>query len=221
MDNKQWEINYKNGLEINRYPFDALISFWFRNKHLITKKTNEKYKICELGCGCGNNLAFFAENDCEVYGIDISPTAIENAKKLFEKKKLKGHFFVENLINHPFENNYFDLVIDRGCFTHNPEYYLDCINIAYNILKKKGLFFHMLFGKNHSGLEESNKIINETYYFTSNKSHFWYNLPIIIFNKYTEELLTQKFEIYDIIECTNKDKKNYVVGYYHIYSIKQ
>ena len=221
MNNEQWEINYKNGLELNRYPFDCLISFWFKNKHLIPKKNNEKYKICELGCGCGNNLSFFAENNCEVYGIDISPTAIEHSKNLFKKKNLEGYFFVENIINHPFENEYFDLVIDRGCFTHNPEYYNDCINIAHNILKKSGIFFHMLFCRNHSGLEKANKIINNNYYFTSDKSFFWYNLPVIIYSEYTKKIITQKFEILDIINYSIKNRNKWKDNFCYIYSIKK
>jgi SAM-dependent methyltransferase len=208
MDNKQWEVRYRNNLELNMYPFDGMVSFWFRNKRLITKKTNEKYKICELGCGCGNNLAFFAENDCEVYGIDISPTAIEHAKKMFEKKKLKGHFFVENLINHPFENDYFDLVIERGCFHHNPGFFNECFNTAYSILKPNGLFYSWMYTENNTLLKDADKVINNEYFFYSDHSHYWYNIPLVVYDDSIYEQYLSKLNIIILDTITNEDIKN-------------
>ena len=37
MNNQQWEINYKNGKEVNKYPFDILISFFNNYKYLLKK----------------------------------------------------------------------------------------------------------------------------------------------------------------------------------------
>lgn len=223
MENEQWEINYKKGLEVNRYPFNVLISFWFRNRHLIKKNKDEKYKICELGCGCGNNLAFFAENDCEVYGIDISPTAIKYAEELFKKKKLKGNFQVGNIINHKFENNYFDLVIDRGCFTHNPYHLSELIDISYKLLKTEGLHFSMICSKDHSELEsEYKQTENSNIYLIENKDSCWYRLPLLALNE--NELIEyyNKFKITDVILSSNKSKiKNYNISWFFIYCIKE
>ena len=173
------------------------------------------------GCGCGNNLVFFAENNCEVYGIDISPTAIKYANELFEKKKLKGFFYTCNLIDHPFEKEYFDLVIDRGCFVHNPKYLDKCIDITYNILKKEGLFFSMLFQKNHSGLKLANKIINNEYYFTDDENYFWYNLQLIILNDNEIKDYYQKFKIleWNLYNIENKINK-YIIEYVYLYCQK-
>lgn len=216
MENKQWDINYKNNLEINKYPFDALVSFWFNYKYLLKFDKNINIKVCELGCGCGNNLAFFAENNCDVYGIDISETAIEYSEKLFKKKNLKGVFKVGNLINHDFENNFFDIVIDRGCFTHNPGFINKCIEISHNILKKDGLFFSMTFTKNHHLLKDTDKIIINEYYFYKNKNHPWYNLHVNTLNENEILILYEKFHLIDYNIINVKNINNNIIEYIYI-----
>jgi 2-polyprenyl-3-methyl-5-hydroxy-6-metoxy-1,4-benzoquinol methylase len=185
MDNPQWELNYQQGKEINKYPFDILISFWFKYKHLINN-TNSSIKICEIGCGCGNNLSFFAQIDkCDVYGIDISPTAINYSKQLFKQKKLKGNFFIGNFLKHTEFNEkfkgYFDLIIERGCLTHNPIGYDKCIEKISELLKPNGVCFTTLFTQNDTRLLEYSKKTDNIYYFLD-KKHRWFNLPVLIYN---------------------------------------
>lgn len=217
MDNKQWEINYKNGLEINKYPFDCLISFWFRYKHLI--KSNNIIKICEFGCGCGNNLWFFAENGCEVYGIDISETAIMYSKDIFKKKNLNGIFLNTNILNNNFPDDYFDLVIDRGCITHNPGYINECIDESYRILKKGGLFFSFSFMKNHDWLSSGLKI-NKNYYDFKKENHPWFNLPVNVIDEMEIFDLYKKFKILNYDMITHKNIDNQTSSHIHVYCQK-
>lgn len=221
MKTEQWEINYKKNKEINKYPFDVIISFWFRNKHLIKKDKNEKFKICELGCGCGNNLAFFAENNCEVYGIDISPSAIDKAKTLFKNKNLKGTLVVGNLLEHNFEDNTFDFVLDRGCFTHNPYHIEECINISYKLLKNSGLFLSMLCGKDHSWLEYELEYKDENIYEIKNKNSPWYNLPLITVNYNDIIYLFKNYKILDVINSKDISEVNKsLISWYYIHCHK-
>jgi cyclopropane fatty-acyl-phospholipid synthase-like methyltransferase len=43
-------------------------------------------RILEIGCGEGGNLIPFIEKGCEVAGVDISKSQIENAKKFINEK---------------------------------------------------------------------------------------------------------------------------------------
>lgn len=78
-------------------------------------KLPENAKILDIGCGKGFLLYEFTKilADADVYGIDISKYAVENAKE-----EIKPHIKVENATSLPFEDNSFDFVYALGCM-HN------------------------------------------------------------------------------------------------------
>ena len=49
-------------------------------------------KVLEIGCGEGGNLLPFAQQGCDITGIDITPSRIEQAKKFFKAAQCKGTF---------------------------------------------------------------------------------------------------------------------------------
>ena len=53
---------------------------YLNNHYNLSAKT----RVLEIGCGEGGNLLPFAEFGCEVMGIDISKTRIEQAQEFFE-----------------------------------------------------------------------------------------------------------------------------------------
>lgn len=60
-----------------RYPNEELVKFIGKNFFRIPKEERQNIKILELGCGQGANLWFLAKEGFDVYGIDISPSAIK------------------------------------------------------------------------------------------------------------------------------------------------
>ena len=72
-------------------------------------------KILDVGCGKGFLLYEFTKllPEADIYGIDISKYAVENAKKEIRHKIIEGH---ANSL--PFEDNSFDFVYALGCM-HN------------------------------------------------------------------------------------------------------
>jgi ubiquinone/menaquinone biosynthesis C-methylase UbiE len=109
-----WEEKYHQG-HSQRYPWDLVVSFIFR--HFPREKARENVKVLEIGCGTGSNLWFAAREGFQVTGIDGSPSAIAYAKDRFLKENLDGHFLVGDFTQLPFEDETFDLVIDRGSLT--------------------------------------------------------------------------------------------------------
>ncbi|MBO8180439.1 MAG: class I SAM-dependent methyltransferase [Archaeoglobus sp.] len=90
-------------------------------------------KILDVGCGSGKIIAVLEKLGWDVYGIDLSSRAIENAKKRGLKK-----VYVGELTNFHFPKKYFDVVLMRHVIEHihNPNDYLSHIN---KILKDDGL----------------------------------------------------------------------------------
>lgn len=101
----------------------------------------ERSKILELGCGDAELSLKLTEEKFNSYGIDISPTAIKWANKKANKREFSGNFIVGNVINLPYPENYFDIIIDSLC--------LHCIigddrekllKRIKKVLKENGLF---------------------------------------------------------------------------------
>lgn len=65
-------------------------------------------KILDLGCGGGDQATVFVRKGYEVYGIDITPSLIQHAKKKFTENNLTGTFVVADMRDIDFQNE-FDL----------------------------------------------------------------------------------------------------------------
>lgn len=114
--NRVWEDIYQEGRQLNRYPFDMVVSFVYRN--LPKGKPRGEIHLVEVGCGAANNLWFAAREGFQVAGIDGSASAIEYARKRFEADGLKGDLRVGDFTRLPWEAGQFDLAVDRGALTN-------------------------------------------------------------------------------------------------------
>lgn len=86
-----------------------------------TKPLTPQSKVLEIGCGEGGNLMPFAEIGCEVTGIDINGTKINNARQFFEEHHQSGTFVVSDFMKvQPPSNEMekYDLVIVNDVFEH-------------------------------------------------------------------------------------------------------
>jgi ubiquinone/menaquinone biosynthesis C-methylase UbiE len=109
-----WEEKYAGG-HAQRYPWDVVVSFVFRNAP--AGKSRQNIRILEVGCGTASNLWFAAREGFDVYGIDGSASAINYARKRFAGEQLQGDLRVSTFTEIPFESAMFDLVIDRAAIT--------------------------------------------------------------------------------------------------------
>lgn len=144
-----WEAIYSEGKALNRYPFDQVVSFIYRN--FSRNKPRAETKILEIGCGAGNNLWFAAREGFSVSGVDGSPSAIEFAKKRFADEGLQGDLHVADFICLPFDDNAFDFVIDREALTCSP--FADAqktVAEVRRVLAPGGKFFFNPYSDRHS-----------------------------------------------------------------------
>lgn len=111
-----WEAEiYGQGRHLNRWPFDIVVSFVFR--HYPREKARGDVRILEVGCGAGNNLWFAAREGFSVAGIEGSPSAVAFARRRFDEEGLRADLRVGDFTALPFDDDAFDLVIDRGSLT--------------------------------------------------------------------------------------------------------
>jgi ubiquinone/menaquinone biosynthesis C-methylase UbiE len=116
-------------------------------------------KILNCGCGTGQWSIPFAQDGFRVTNLDLSDNALFIAKKLFEKKSLSGDFINGDILNMPFENETFDIVVSFGVLEHFSD--IDQpISEMIRVLKPGGIFFADVIPKRFSvqSIETSWKI---------------------------------------------------------------
>jgi SAM-dependent methyltransferase len=109
-----WEEKYSTG-HAQRYPWDLVVSFIFRNAP--RDKLRNEVRILEVGCGTASNLWFSAREGFNVTGVDGSDSAIAYAKNRFQQEGLSADLRCADFTKLPFENESFDLIIDRCALT--------------------------------------------------------------------------------------------------------
>lgn len=143
-----WEEKYSQGHTV-KYPYDSVVTFVFRNAPRNLDRS--QVHVLEVGSGTGNNLWFVAREGFQAYGIDGSRSAIDFALDFFKKEGLSADFKVGDFTKLPYEDNFFDLVIDRGSIT--------CCGFSagkkaiaevLRVLKPGGKFFFNPYSENHS-----------------------------------------------------------------------
>ncbi len=97
-------------------------------------------KILEVGCGEGGNLLPFAEIGCNVYGVDLSATRIEQARLFFAQKKQKGTFILANIFDLEDFNHCFSLIIVHDVIEHIDDKILFLSNLQ-KFLAPNGIIF--------------------------------------------------------------------------------
>lgn len=83
-------------------------------------------KVLEVGCGEGGNLLPFAELGCDVIGIDIAASRIEQAQNFFITKRQKGTFIASDIFLLEDLQKHFPLILIHDVIEHidNKEQFL-------------------------------------------------------------------------------------------------
>jgi len=144
-----WEEIYRQGRQLNRYPFDPIVAFL--NRQQPKDKPRGETWVLEVGCGVGNNLWFAAREGFQVAGLDGSASAIERARKRFEAESLKGDLRLGDFVHLPWTDGTFDFVLDRAALTNCG---LTDVRRAFGeirrVLRRGGKFFFNPYSQAHS-----------------------------------------------------------------------
>jgi len=151
-----WESIYSRGQQLNRYPWDCVVSFLFEEASR-RKCSIADMSVLELGCGTGSNLWFAAREGANVAGTDLSDSALRYAKNRFLEEQLEGRFDIAELPSLPeYEPGTFDVVIDRACLTSCPTAVSKLVLSKLNrLLSPDGRVFSTAYGKRHDSYEEA------------------------------------------------------------------
>lgn len=150
-----------------RWPPEDLVRFMGRNfKHV---KDKSKVGVLEVGCGPGANVWFLHREGYAVSGIDISPAAIDIARKRIATENQEciapaPDLRVGNFARLPWPDGGFDVVADIFALYANtlPVIESALAEIA-RVLKHGGLFYSKLWGRRSTGYGTGKEIEPGTY----------------------------------------------------------
>lgn len=155
---KTWDTSFQDQVAhaaYNTSPVEALVRTV--SHHLRARMTPDGYKdlkFLEVGCGAGPNLIWLAERGIAAYGVDISPTALDLAKRHFETRGLRDRL---GALEHgsatalPFPDASFDGVLESCVFQHltKDERKAAFAEVA-RVLKPGGVFVGHMLNRRHS-----------------------------------------------------------------------
>lgn len=82
-----------NNLQGMRYPCEAIIRFFYKEKLNLRKGA----KVLEIGCGSANNLLHFSSYGWDVTGIDYSNDSLSMAEHNLKVNGASGKFITHDL----------------------------------------------------------------------------------------------------------------------------
>jgi SAM-dependent methyltransferase len=144
-----WEEKYAAG-HVQNYPWDIVVSFVFRN---VPDRPRSEIKILEVGFGSAPNLWFASREGFKVAGVEQSPSAVDFAVERFNREGLSGDLRVGDFTRLPFDNDSFDLAIDRGSLVCvGAEAQKQAVAEVHRCLRPGGRFLHNAYADSHSSM---------------------------------------------------------------------
>ena len=118
-------------------------------------------KVLDLGCGVGRHSILLAENGFDVYACDLSQQGIDRLNKIIDKSKLKIKTEVSDMLDIPYDLEYFDAVIAfRSIYHTDDEGIKRTINNINRVLKIGGEALVTFNSKNSWSFKNSDNFIS-------------------------------------------------------------
>lgn len=155
---KVWNDIFLNQ-EWGKYPSEDLIRFTARN--FYNNHNRKEIKILEVGCGVGANLWYLSREGFSVYGIDGSEIAVKKATQRLDNEIIgwTGEVIQGDILNIPYEDNFFDAVIDsEAIYANDFENAKKIYNEIFRVLKPNGKLFTKHFANGCWGDQTGEKV---------------------------------------------------------------
>ncbi|MCM0626384.1 class I SAM-dependent methyltransferase [Lysinibacillus sp. OL1_EC] len=131
-----WEEIYSKGLSNLEYPNEMFVRLF--NKNFVNNKIGT---ILDYGFGAGANLIHMAKQNCEVFGVEVSESAISIVQKKLAENSLTAELLKIEDGRLPFEDNHFDMVVAWQVLVYNNlDTFKKAMSEINRVLKPGGLF---------------------------------------------------------------------------------
>lgn len=112
-------------------------------------------RVLDMCSGDGTNSIYLASKGFQVYGVDVSGTAVRIARERCRKRGLSCAYETGDVLSFKSEEP-FDFIFDRGCFHHiphadKPKY----VDLLRRLLRPGGKFFLLCFSDKNPPYEKN------------------------------------------------------------------
>lgn len=83
---------------------------------LVKEKILPVGRVLEIGCGTGANAVYLAKHGFEVTAVDLSPTALERARRRGRLENAPVHFILDDIYQFAKTAEQFDVIFDAGFY---------------------------------------------------------------------------------------------------------
>jgi len=206
---KNWNEYYKNFTGVE-YPHEQLIIYVNYLKRRVDY--SDKPKVLEIGFGSIADMRFLDRMKYEVYGLEVSQTAVEKGLLACDKFKVKlnlQHWTPPGL---PYKNSFFDLF----CSSNSIHFNLDQDAILFEmqrVLKEGGHLYTTYLAPGHKFIDRSRYIGDDLIQFTDD--HYVLKMRKMVmryydqsskleklYSKYFKEVRVTRLE-YNILDAPN------------------
>ncbi len=137
---EKYSKDYFDEIEQKRYQLEPFIHEFARFKDFKEKK------VLEIGVGAGTDHIQFARAGAELYGVDLTESAIEMVRHRLELEGLSSRIACSDAEELPFEDDFFDYVYSWGVLHHSPDTQ-KTIREVYRVCKPGGKICIMLYNR--------------------------------------------------------------------------
>lgn len=149
-----WEELYNTGRANLHYPNEMFVRVF--NKY---KNTRAISKVLDYGFGSGANLIHMVEMGCEVFGAEVSESALQIVNNKLQQKNIKANLSVVKVGTLPYEDNSFDAVVAWQVLVYNDiDSFKATMSEISRVLKPGGLFIGTMTAVNDCTHTSSDQI---------------------------------------------------------------
>ncbi len=202
-----WEEIYSNnkaGSFLN-YPNENLVTLFFQNRQYI----NQDGKCLDFGFGSSNNSEFLIQHMQELYGVEISQSSVNIAKKRlakfdnFQEKK----FTVNGLKQIP--SDFFDLIVAWQMLYYNDENGLiSSINKLHDCLKDGGILLCTLITNRDIKTKLAKKVEEDLYVIDERIPH---QSGCKVYSPKNERDFLRLFDQFEVIDFGHFERASFMI----------
>ena len=90
-------------------------------ERIVQQRPIAPCRTLELGCGTGSNAVWLARQGFDVFGIDLSPLAVERACERSRQAGVTADFLASDVFQADVAVDAYSFAFDRGCFHSFPD----------------------------------------------------------------------------------------------------
>lgn len=150
MTKQTWQDIYSAGGQLNRYPYDFIVSNFYRYRPV--REDGSVLTVLDLGCGAGNHSLFCAENGAKVLAVDYSPAALDVVSQRAAERGLSDLVTTRQVDFEDFDldEGGFDVMIDRLAVSHvGMDFAIDVYDRVHELMNENGIVLSNLFTTGH------------------------------------------------------------------------